>query len=320
MVTTDTANSGLPETKSANKKMIVRKVDTFSGHRDSVYTIVADHSTHGFYSAGGDGFVIQWDLKKPDMGKLVARAGMSVYALCFDETTNFLWIGQNFEGIQILDTINNKIEFTTKITTSAIFDMKMWDNKALLAMGDGVIVVMDVPTFAVQKHIKIGSNNIRSIAINPRSGEFAVGGSDFNVHIFDLDGFKLKKTISAHTNSVFSVQYSPDGNFLFTTGRDAHLKIWDVNNHYDVVSDIAAHMYAVNHITFSPDGRFFATCSMDKSIKLWDAETFRLKKIIDRSRLAGHATSVNKLLWTGFENQLVSCSDDRMISVWEVSI
>jgi WD40 repeat protein len=53
--------------------MNIRKVDTFSGHRDSVYTIISDHTAHGFYSAGGDGFVIHWDLNKPDLGKLVAQ-------------------------------------------------------------------------------------------------------------------------------------------------------------------------------------------------------------------------------------------------------
>ena len=65
--------------------MNIRKVDTFSGHRDSVYTIISDQASQGFYSAGGDGFVIHWDLNKPDLGKLVARAGMSVYALALNE-------------------------------------------------------------------------------------------------------------------------------------------------------------------------------------------------------------------------------------------
>ena len=299
--------------------MNIRKIDTFSGHRDSVYTIISDNSEHGFYSAGADGFIIQWDLQKPDLGKLVARAGVSVYALCFDQENQSLWIGQNFEGIQILDTVNGKIENTSRITTAAIFDIQMWKGKALAALGDGVILVMDIATFSVQKHIKISDKSIRSISINPATSEFAVGDSNHNVHIFDFDDFKLKKTIKSHTNSVFSVQYSPDGRFLFTMGRDAHLKIWDAANNYEPVTDIAAHMYAINHVSFSPDGKFFATCSMDKSVKLWDASTFRLKKIIDRARHAGHGTSVNKLLWTNYENQLISCSDDRTISVWEVT-
>jgi WD40 repeat protein len=298
--------------------MNIRKVDTFSGHRDSVYTIISDSQSQGFYSAGGDGFVIQWDLTKPDLGNLVAKVGMSVYSLCIDKPRQRLWIGQNFEGIQILDIANSKIESTAKITTAAIFDIQIWGEKALIATGDGVIIIMDIPSFSVQKHIKVSTKSIRSIAINPLTREFATGDSEFNVHVFDMDGFVLKKTIRSHSNSVFSVQYSPDGRYLFTAGRDAHMMIWDVADNYENVMDIPAHLYAINHIVFSPDGRFFATCSMDKSIKVWEYETFKLKKIIDRARHAGHGTSVNKLLWSSYENQLISCSDDRMISVWEI--
>jgi WD40 repeat protein len=299
--------------------MNIRKVDTFSGHRDSVYTIISDHTAHGFYSAGGDGFVIHWDLNKPDLGKLVARVGVSVYAMALNRADNSLWIGQNYEGIQVLDSINNKIEKTSKITTAAIFDIQIFGEKALIALGDGVVIVMDIPSFSIQKHIKVSSKSIRTIAVNAATNEFAVGDSEWNVNIFDLDGFSLKKTIQSHSNSVFSVKYSPDGKYLFTTGRDAHLKIWDVNDAYGMVTDIPAHLYAINDIAFSPDRTLFATCSMDKSVKVWDAGTFKLKKIIDRARHAGHGTSVNKLLWTTFENQLISCSDDRTVSVWEVT-
>ena len=298
--------------------MNIRKIDTFSGHRDSVYTIISDGTASGFYSAGADGFVIQWDLQKPDLGKLVARAGASVYALCFDHDHQKLWVGQNFEGIQLIDIATGTVSATAKITTAAIFDIKIWEDKALIALGDGVIVVMDVKNFAVQKHIKISEKSVRSIAVNPLTREFATGDSSHNIHIFSLDNFHLKKTIQAHTNSVFSVQYSPDNRFLFTMGRDAHLKVWNVENNYEAEADIAAHMYAVNHLSHSPDGKLFATCSMDKSVKVWDSETYKLKKIIDRSRHAGHGTSVNRLLWTNYQNQLISCSDDRMISVWEV--
>jgi WD40 repeat protein len=57
---------------------------------------------------------------------------------------------------------------------------------------------------------------------------------------------------------------------------------------------------------------------MDKSIKVWDAQEFRLLKVIDKARYAGHGTSVNKLYWSKFHNQLISCSDDRSISVWNI--
>ena len=57
---------------------------------------------------------------------------------------------------------------------------------------------------------------------------------------------------------------------------------------------------------------------MDKSIKVWDAESEKLLKVIDKSRHAGHGTSVNKLLWSDYNDQLISASDDRQISVWDI--
>lgn len=124
----------------------------------------------------------------------------------------------------------------------------------------------------------------------------------------------------AHDNSVFTLQYSYDGNILLSSGRDAHLKIWDVKSDYLLVETVVAHMYAINNISFRPDGKYFATCSMDKSIKIWDAQSFRLLKVIDKARHAGHATSVNKLLWTNYQDRLVSASDDHTLSIWDIQM
>jgi WD40 repeat protein len=57
---------------------------------------------------------------------------------------------------------------------------------------------------------------------------------------------------------------------------------------------------------------------MDKTVKVWNTETQQLLKVIDRSRHAGHGTSVNKVLWSTHENQVISASDDRTISVWSI--
>ena len=78
-------------------------------------------------------------------------------------------------------------------------------------------------------------------------------------------------------------------------------------------------MYAVNTVSISPDHKNFVTGSMDKSIKVWNLETFQLLKVIDKSRHAGHATSVNKVLWSDHHGQVLSCSDDKKISVWDLS-
>jgi WD40 repeat protein len=299
--------------------MQISKFDTFSGHFDCVYTLVGGEADAIFYSSGADGQVVKWDLRKPDAGELMARIPASVYAMAFHKPSNLLWVCQNGEGIHRIDPITKIEHSSLKITFSNIFDIQLFENYAFLAAADGIIFVIDIEKFALLKTIKASENSARSISINPKTNEFAVGFSDFTIKIFDLVDFSLKIVINAHKNSVFTLKYSPDFLYLISGSRDAHLKKWDVGKNYQLVADVPAHMYAINDIYFAPDGKLFASCSMDKSIKIWDAESMKLLKVVDRARHAGHGTSINKLLWTEFKHYLVSASDDRKISVWEVN-
>jgi len=300
-------------------KVQVEKRSTFTGHRDCVYTLEPAATPNLFFSAAGDGMVVQWDLARPDEGKLMARVPASVYALHYLPASRQLCIGQNFEGLHVVDPDSLREIKSLKLTSAAIFDLKSDDTNLFVATGDGVLIVVDQETFAVRKHLKASDKSVRCLAVNRRSGELAVGYSDHHIRVFDLDTFTPKYAFAAHGNSVFTLQYSPDGQYLLSGSRDAHLKIWDVSNHYILAHAVVAHMYAINHLCFSPDGKYFLTGSMDKSIKVWDAGTTRLLKVIDRARHAGHGTSVNKLLWTEYQNLAVSCSDDRTLSVWRLA-
>ena len=298
--------------------MTIEKIDTFGGHRDCVYALETGLETNQFFSAGADGQVVRWYLDRPDRGDLVAKVPASIYALALHPVSMFLWVGQNYEGLHLIDTVHKKEVSSLKLTASAIFDIKFYKDDAFVALSDGVVIVIDTELMAIKKHIKASDQSARCIAINPVEREVAVGYSDNTIRIFDLVTYALKQVLPAHTNSVFTSMYSPDFRYLLTAGRDAHLKIWDVEKNYALQTDIAAHMFAINHLTFSPDGKLFATASMDKSIKIWDADTYRLLKVVDRARHAGHGTSVNKLLWTNYHQELLSASDDRTISVWQL--
>lgn len=296
----------------------VQKIDTFSGHRDCVYAIQPSAESKHFFSTGGDGLVVKWDLTRPDWGEVVAQVPASIYSLAYDSKKGYLWLGQNYEGIQIIDPQNKQIIHSAQLTSAALFDIQLFENQAYIALSDGVVLVMERQEFAVRKHLKASTQSARCIAVNPSMREFAVGYSDNMIRIFGIDELELRYTLAAHENSVFSVQYSPDGHYLLSGSRDAHLKIWNVSDGYRLEKDIVAHLFAINHVVYSPDSSLFATCSMDKSIKIWDSTSFQLLKVIDRARHAGHGTSVNKLLWTNHDNLLVSASDDKRLSVWDI--
>lgn len=295
----------------------IQKLKTFKGHRDCVYTLEAVGDPGIFFSASGDGMIVQWDLRHADDGHLLAKLPASVYALHYHLPSDILIAGQNYNGVHLFDWKNKKEIGSLKITETAIFDIKGLGDFVYAGCGSGEVVQIDLKNLKVMSRVSSSGNSARTIAIDPDSGEIAVGYSDHHVRIFDqnlqpITGWK------AHDNSVFTVQFTPDGQHLMTGSRDARLKLWDRRDGYKKRAEVVAHMYAINHIQFSPDGKHFVTCSMDKTIKVWDYDTLQLLKVIDRSRHAGHATSVNKLLWTSYQDQLLSASDDRTISNWHI--
>lgn len=295
----------------------VQKLHTLTGHRDGVYTIVAGDQPSHVFSGAGDGMVVLWDLSSPQEGARIAQLPNSVYALLHVPRMGVLVAGHNYNGIHVLDWRERRELSSLKTTDAAIFDLQVHGDNLFIASGDGALTVVDMRRMAIIGRQVFSQKNARTIAINPISGEIAVGYSDNFIRVFDLDGYALKKEWEAHTNSVFTLRYSDDGRLLLSGSRDARLKAWDTGTGYSLASEVVAHMYAINSLSFSPDGKHFVTCSLDKSIKLWDADQLKLLKVIDKARHAGHGTSVNKLLWTAFDGQVVSASDDRTISVWK---
>ena len=299
-------------------KVQVQKVHTLKGHRDSVYTLQGASNNRFFFSGSGDGMVVMWDMAEPGDGQLIAKLPNSVYALHHHAESDLLIAGHNYDGIHVLDWKNKKELGSLQLTAAAIFDIQSYGRDLFVATGDGMLMKIDAMNLTISGQSQKSAKSARAITINGSLGEVAVGYSDNFIRVFDLDTLKLKYEWNAHNNSVFTVRYTPDQKLLLSGSRDARLKAWDSGNNYTQAGEVVAHLYAINHLDFSPDGKHFVTCSMDKSIKVWDREGMRLLKVIDRARHAGHGTSVNRVLWTSYNDQVVSASDDRTISVWRI--
>lgn len=296
----------------------VQKLYTLDGHQDCVYGLAGGGRDGTFYSSSGDGMLVQWNLHNPENGRLLAKMKNSVYAIHLIENKKILVAGQNFDGIHLFDIEHNQEVASLKISQTQIFDIKTYENRTFVASADGSLYIVETDRMALIKRIKLADKSVRAIAINDVGGEIAVALSDNTIRILDLDSYRQKYLIQAHKLSVFSIVYHPLGTKLYSASRDAHIKSWDILSGYKLITSVPAHMYAVNSLDISPDQRYLVSGSMDKSIKVWDAGSLDLLKVIDQARFAGHATSVNKVRWSSFNNQILACSDDKNISVWDL--
>jgi WD40 repeat protein len=295
------------------KPLKIERIDTFAGHRGAVYALCQGQESHVFYSAGSDGWVVQWNLHKPDLGQVVAQINGSIYAMVYDANTGILWVGQNFEGVHGILVADQTRVFSIQLPQLAIYSLAIMDGHVWVGHQDGLITVIDQQAQAIKKRIKSGETNIRCFCPLPNA-EMAIGSSDGYIRIFKAD-FSLHKAWLAHTNSVFSIIYHSEG--LFSVGRDAHIRKWNLTREA-LLEGVPAHIYSINTVVLSPSGQFLATGSMDKTIKIWDTTSLKLLKVLDFARYGGHKNSINRLIWSNYQDFLVSGSDDKNISVWKI--
>lgn len=291
-------------------KIAVEKIHTLEGHRDAIYALTHSNDSSSFYSSGGDGLVVQWNYNLSTDGDLVVKVPNSVYALAY--SNNQLIVGHNYDGVHIIDLTTKKEIKSIHLGDAAIFDIKIANNLIYVGMGSGELVVISAIDFTIKFRKFFAQDRIRKILLHDEL--ILLACSDNEIKVLDRN-FKLINNWQAHSKSVSSLAIFNDK--LFSVGRDAKIKVWNLVDNFSLFHEIPAHLYAINDLSFSPNKKYFATCSIDKTIKVWDSEKMRLLKVIDKQRMAGHGTSVNKIFWEN-DSQIVSCSDDRTLSVWQI--
>lgn len=294
-------------------------IGLLKGHTGCIYAMDQGLYTNTVFTGGSDNFIVQWDLKGLQGEKFAKAFPGHLYTICHIPEKKLLLAGTTDGNIHIMDLDQKNEIRILKHHKGPVYDIKysLKTDCFYTAGGDGNLGVCSLNTLSLIKIISLSGQKLRNIDFNYISSEIAIAMGSCEIFILDLFTLRLKYGFVAHRLSANSVCFTPDGKFLLSGGRDAHLNIWKTKD-YTLLESIPAHNWAIYDIAFNQDGRLFATASRDKTIKIWDANTFRLLKRITKDSSMGHTHSVNKLLWSTFNNYLVSVGDDKEVTVREL--
>jgi WD40 repeat protein len=301
-------------------KIAVNKLFHLTGHQAAVYALSASHDDKLFYTGSSDKMIARWNIAEKRADNFAATMPLAIYKLLYDASRNRIYAGSGGGAVHVIDLLEKKeIKNLILHPNAAIFDLISIEKYHLIvsAAADGSIAALDTQQFQLIAKSKLCEQKIRGLYYIESADLLLVACGDGYIRVLELPSLKLVNQFYAHDLSANKVLQHPIKSILLSGGRDAHLNIIEWPS-CQILEKIPAHNFAIYDIAFHPENSLFATASRDKTIKIWDANTMQFLYRIDKEKNEGHINSVNKLLWSKYENTLISTGDDRSIMGWQI--
>jgi WD40 repeat protein len=284
------------------------KYNGLEGHEGAVRSLAFLPGSNVFYSSGGDGKILRWDLNGNTKSyRTLIDNNFINRSLAISPNGRWLACGTTTSGIQLfnLNVVNSP--------PSILQGHKGWvealsftpDSKGLFsASTDKTIIYWDLIAGTNSIFVTLDNTKIRCLAVSP-SGHFVFGGTDNGQLIrWNMDSKEATVVFQSENNSIYAVSINSTGSRIAFVDKNGILRIADARNN-SIVRAITAHSARILDVKFSPDDRQIATSSMDKTVKIWDANNLTNRPIV----INKHEAWVLSVAFSPDGKFLVSSSD-----------
>lgn len=292
-------------------KITIQQAAKLTGHAGSIYSLLVRNDDQSFLSTGGDGWITEWKLDEPALGRLIAKVDQQVFTLANSPTK--LFVG-TLQGVVYMIDPSNPEPKGISINSSGVYSIRTTGGFLYATGADGVLSKISLPEFKLVEQIRLSNERLRPILISEDQKHLYTGSGDGSIYVIGLEDFHLREKIKTpHEKTIFSI--AEMGDQLISGGRDAQLYFYDKKT-FNLNKTIPAHLNTINSIAVHPINPIFATASRDKTIKVWNSNGVLLK-VIDTMK-GGHLGSVNALSWINKGKDLITAGDDKTIIHWNV--
>jgi len=284
------------------------KYNGFEGHEGAVRSVAFLPGTSVFYSSGGDGKILRWDLNSNNKSyRTLIDNNFSNRSLVISPNGRWLACGTTTSNIIQLFNLN-----VANSSPTILEGHKGWvealsftpDSKGLYSGStDRTIFYWDMIAETNTVFAKL-EHNVRCLAVSP-SGHFLFGGTDNGQLIrWNLDTKEATIVFQSDNNSIYAISINSSGTRLAFVDKNGTLRLADVKSN-SIVRGFSAHSARILDVKFSPDDRQIATSSMDKTVKIWDANNLTSRPVV----INKHEAFVFSVAFSPDGKYLISSSD-----------
>jgi WD40 repeat protein len=275
----------------------------------------ADHKT--VYICNESGTVIQlFDL--PD-----SQTEIPPRCLRFSTDGRLLAVSSQPHSISVFSLFENRL-LTVLSThesevTSLLFSV---DSQSLFSADtDGFVLMWDLSSFQVVRHLREGVRSDRLAAANfVVSLAFSVLGL-MVVYMSGLVTFcdlavqdaPVKTANLDHNGLVIAAKMMPGQNRFGTVSQDGTVKIWGLNELVNCVGTLDGHKDIVVSVCFSPDEELAFTGSKDQTMRVWELGRHARAGMA----IEGYRNTVFEIDHHPIRRRIVNCGADGHVTLWD---
>lgn len=253
---------------------------TFTGHKGEIKSVAFVPGKREFYTSGGDGKVLRWNLDNKEQNLQVIYSGTEIVeVLSVSPDANWLACGGDKSGIKMIPLKGNSIGYDLIGHTGKIKSLVFsFDGKYLYSASlDGKVLKWDLSA-RTSKNVTTDLLQINSIDISS-NGKYLAGVSrNGEGLVWNPEETSDNFRIETEGKVIKIVRFKPDENTLAIGYTNGSVELWDISSKKKI-SGINAHTSEVNDIRFNNKYFQMATASSDKSMRIWDTRNLTLPPI-----------------------------------------
>ncbi len=297
--------------------------NVYSGHTGIINSLKFSPVNNSFYSAGGGGRIIEWDITEfSDTAKHSTELiNNPMPNKCIDVNKNGKWLacGPGTSSIQLIDLASKEVfnlEGHTKTVTILVFSNS--PDILYSASNDQTIIQWNIKDKNNITHEIISKTNVRvkSMAISNDEKILAIGKENGELDLVYLkESNKIVNLFNQKDNQILSVAFDQKNEWLAFGDKNGFLHVKNIISG-ETIMETKAHNNNIIDIKFSPDNKILATASYDGTIRLWEKEDLNNQPYI----LSDHEGWVTAIDFSPNSQFLISGGKDSKVIAWPIVI
>ncbi len=289
-------------------------LQTLSGHRSPVFSVVFSPDGQTLASSSEDRLVKLWEVNTGKcLRTLIGHQG-GVWSVAFSPDGQTLVSGSSDRQVKLWDMNTGNSLKTLVGYVDYVYTLAWSPNSQIIATGspNKEVRLWDVASRRCLKTLIGHEDWVYSVAFAPDGQTLATASLDRTIKLWDINTQSCIKTLRGHESSVLSVAWSPDGKIIASGSADRTVRLWAISTG-KCLRILPGHEGWILSVAFHPDSQIIASAGIDHTLRLWNIKTGNCDRILQE-----HQGWVWSVAFSPNGQTLASGSADGTIKLWDI--